>query len=307
MHSYSVRDIERVLQLSRSTIRSLVDGGFVKPARGPRREYRFSFQDLVVLRAARTLMHARVPPRRIRRSLRDLRHHLPETVPLSGLSICAVGDRVVVREGRSHWDMNGQYLLGLDVSVDGGELRVAEWKTRGAPPAEAPLRAPSAEAPSAEASSAAGRANAAASAVPPAADPDVWFERALGAEATDAAAAMRAYERAVQLDPGFAAAWTNWGRLLQEGGDRRAAEGVYRRALEQCGPDALLLYNLGVLFEDEGRTAAAIDAYQRAIGEDPDLADGHYNLARLYEALGKPQHAIRHLGQYRRLVSGDAR
>ena len=36
-------------------------------------------------------------------------------------------------------------------------------------------------------------------------------------------------------------------------------------------------------------------------------ADCHYNLARLYEALGKPQYAIRHLGQYRRLLSGDSR
>jgi Tfp pilus assembly protein PilF len=45
----------------------------------------------------------------------------------------------------------------------------------------------------------------------------------------------------------------------------------------------------------------------RALAEDPDLADCHYNLARLYESLGEPQHAIRHLGQYRRLMSGDAR
>jgi tetratricopeptide (TPR) repeat protein len=59
-----------------------------------------------------------------------------------------------------------------------------------------------------------------------------------------------------------------------------------------------------VLLEDLGNTGAALEAYQAAVEEDPDLADGHYNLARLYEALGKPQHAIRHLGQYRRLVSG---
>ena len=38
MHSYSVRDVERVLQLSRSTIQGLIDGGFVKPARGARRQ-----------------------------------------------------------------------------------------------------------------------------------------------------------------------------------------------------------------------------------------------------------------------------
>jgi len=35
---------------------------------------------------------------------------------------------------------------------------------------------------------------------------------------------------------------------------------------------------------------------------DPDLADAHFNLARLYESLGRAQHAIRHLGEYRRLL-----
>jgi tetratricopeptide (TPR) repeat protein len=44
-----------------------------------------------------------------------------------------------------------------------------------------------------------------------------------------------------------------------------------------------------------------------AIGEDPNLADCHYNLARLYDALGKPQQAIRHLGQYRRLMTSEPR
>jgi tetratricopeptide (TPR) repeat protein len=64
------------------------------------------------------------------------------------------------------------------------------------------------------------------------------------------------------------------------------------------------MFNRGVLLEDLGNAGAALEAYQAAIEEDPDMADCHYNLARLYEALGKPQHAIRHLGQYRRLVTG---
>ena len=55
MQSYSVRDVERLLRLSRSTIQGLIKGGFVKPTRGPRRQYRFSFQDLIVLRTARAL------------------------------------------------------------------------------------------------------------------------------------------------------------------------------------------------------------------------------------------------------------
>ncbi len=82
------------------------------------------------------------------------------------------------------------------------------------------------------------------------------------------------------------------------------AERVYRRAQEHCEADAVLMFNYGVLLEDLGRAGPALEAYMVAIGSDPTLADCHYNLARLYEAAGKPQHAIRHLGQYRRLTNG---
>src|SRR6185295_12710391 len=141
MQSYSVQDVERVLRLSRGTIRGLVQAGFVKPSRGARREYLFSFQDLIVLRAARALIDANVPRRRIRSALDDLRRHLPDEAPLSGLSISAVGEQVVVREGHTHFQAcDGQYLLGLDVEIDAGEVRVVEHKPRASePPAEAPI------------------------------------------------------------------------------------------------------------------------------------------------------------------------
>lgn len=281
MHSYSVRDVERVLRLSRSTIRGLINGGFVTPARGPRRQYRFSFQDLIVLRTARALTQANVSRRRIARSLEDLRRHLPDTMPLSGLSICAVGDRVVVRDGKTRWQVDdGQYLLELDVSVDGGVLSVVERKGQSAPDPKSGSDPKG---------------------------PEDWFTAGLELESADPRAAQEAYKRAVSVDPSNSAAWINWGRLLHEQGGTREAESVYRRALSQCGPDPLLMFNLGVLLEDVGRTSAALEAYQAAIEEDPTLADCHYNLARLYESLGKPQHAIRHLGQYRRLVTSEHR
>ena len=89
MHQYGVRDVEKLLRLPRSTIRALIAAGFVSPARGPRSEWRFSFQDLIVLRTAQALADANVPQRRITRSVRELRRHLPDAMPLSGLSICA--------------------------------------------------------------------------------------------------------------------------------------------------------------------------------------------------------------------------
>jgi tetratricopeptide (TPR) repeat protein len=273
MHSYSVQDVERVLRLSRSTIKGLIDGGFVTPTRGPRRQYRFSFQDLIVLRTARALTEANVPKRRVRRALDELRQSLPETVPLSGLRICAVGERVVVRDGTSRWQVDdGQYLLALDVVVEQGELHVVER--------EVPERP---------------------------ADPPDWFDQGLALESTDPAAARAAYERAVDVDPDDLAAWINLGRLLHQQGKLSDAESVYRRALAACGADALLYYNLGVLLEDLRRPGAALEAYQSAIVEDPMLADCHYNLARLYEMAGKPQHAIRHLGEYRRLLVAEPR
>lgn len=272
MQTYSASDIEKILRLSRSTLRALIRNGFVHPARGPRRELRFSFQDLIVLRAARALIEAKIPRRRINKSLQDLRRHLPEEAPLSGLSISAVGDQVVVREGKSHFQVDsGQYVLGFDVSVEAGVLRVVERK----------------EEPSAEET---------------APDGDDLFDAALEMEETDPLKASAAYEKVIHVDPDNCAAWTNWGRLLHEQNHTHEAEGVYERAVKQCGPDPVLMFNFGVLLEDLGRTNAALEAYQAAITEDPNLADGHFNLARLYESMGKPQHAIRHLGVYRRLV-----
>jgi tetratricopeptide (TPR) repeat protein len=280
MRSYSVRDVERLLRLSPDTTRNLIRAGFVTPARGTRREYRFSFQDLIVLRTARALLDARIPARRIRRSLQSLRRELPESLPLSGLSISAVGDHVVVRDGETQRQVDsGQYLLGLDISLQNGVLHVVEHQE----PAAA--------------------ADTAAAPQPA----DDWFAQALALESSDADGALSAYRRAVDEDPRNAAAWTNWGRLLHALGRTQQAAEVYRRALAQAGADALLLFNQGVLLEDLGNPAAALEAYQTALAEDPDLADCHYNLARLYESLGKPQHAIRHLGQYRRLVSSDSR
>jgi len=273
MHTYSVRDVERVLRLPRSTLRGLVSAGFVTPDRGPRREYRFSFQDLIVLRTARALMDAKIPRRRINRALEDLRRHLPEAVPLSGLSICAVGDRVVVRDGKAHWQVDdGQYLLGLDVSVEGGVLRVIDRKDT----AEVTDTTES--------------------------EQEDWLVKAMELEQAHPEQALKAYERAAHATPKQIAVWLNWGYLLHERNKLRAAEEVYRRGIEEYGRDAALFFNLGVLLEDSHRVSDAIESYQHAIEEDPALADAHYNLARLYESSGKPQHAIRHLGEYRRLV-----
>ena len=259
---YGVHDVQRLLRLPRSTIRSLVDAGFVTPSRGARGAWRFSFQDLIVLRTAQALVEARVPARRITRSMRELKQRLPDQMPLSGLCIGAVADRVVVREGNARWQAeSGQYVLEFEADPSNGALRVIE-------------RAPARDARS-------------------------WFDEAVALEGTDPDAAIHAYEQAIAGDPSFADASVNLGRLLHDRGDLARAERVYREAAAACEPDAMLLYNLAVLLDDQHRSAEAIEAYEAVLRVDPDFADAHYNLALLHESLGRAQDAIRHMARYR--------
>lgn len=272
MQQYGVADVEKLLRLPRSTIRALVAAGFVSPTRGPRKTLRFSFQDLIVLRTAQTLSAARVPAKRITRSLKELRRQLPESMPLSGLSIGAVGEHVVVKDGsgRRRAD-SGQYLLAFEGDPASGTLSVIE---------RPPL---------------------------PATDDDSqetdWLQQAATLEADDAEAALKAYAKAIKADRECIEAHINLGRLLHELQRLPQAERAYREGLAICGDDAVLLYNLGVLLDDMGRKPEAADCYKSALAQDPDLADCHYNLALLYEELARPQEAIRHMSQYRRLTS----
>jgi tetratricopeptide (TPR) repeat protein len=270
MHQYGVRDVEKLLGLPRSTIRALIAAGFVSPARGVRNAWLFSFQDLIVLRTAQALATAKVPHRRITKSLKELRRLLPETMPLSGLRIGAVADRVVVSEGGKRWQAeSGQYLLGFEGDPAQGSLSVIER-------AEEVSR------------------------------DDEWFDQAVALEQTDREAAIRTYERAVAADSAHVDARINLGRLLHEVGRLAEAERVYADAAQAGADDPILLFNLGALLDDMNRRPEAVAAYEAALRSDPDFADCHFNLALLFERLEKPQEAIRHMSRYRRLMGSGS-
>jgi tetratricopeptide (TPR) repeat protein len=279
MHQYGVRDVEKLLRLSRSAIRSLVAAGFVTPTRGPRNALLFSFRDLIVLRAARALASAKIPHRRILRALRELRARLPEEMPLSGLSIGAFADHVVVREGANRWlAESGQYLLSFEGDPAQGTLRVIE-----APPPPAGATADTAGS----------------------------TAQGVALERSNAEQAVLAYENAIATDPTRLDARINLGRLLHELERYDEAEVAYRDAFAitrserthtDRGDTALLHFNLAVLLDDLERADEAIAEYEAALRADPDLADGHYNLALLYEEQGEAKQALRHMSQYRRLT-----
>lgn len=273
MTGYTVSDVVKLLGLTAAQVKSFARAGFLTPGRGPRRDLRFSFQDLVLLRAAKGLVAARIPAARVRRALRRLRHDLPQGRPLSALRISAEGDRIVVTDGDTAWyPESGQVVLDFTVS---------EIAARAAPVARRQVEAARAE----ETLTA-----------------DEWYALGFDLEVTSPGEARDAYRRALELDPHHADAHVNLGRLLHEAGRLQDALGHYRLALQANPDDPTAAFDLAIALEDVGRTHEAIEAYEQAIRSDPRLADAYFNLARLYQISGKRAAALRYLSKYRRLV-----
>src|ERR1700723_3037361 len=114
MHEFDTKDLLRLFGIPASQVRSLIRAGHIHPLKKAGR-LSYSFQDLIVLRTAGSLRAAKIPAHKINRTLRAIRESLPGELPLSGLSIVAVGDRIVVREGGRRGESDaGQYTFRLD-------------------------------------------------------------------------------------------------------------------------------------------------------------------------------------------------
>ncbi len=277
---YSTKDVAALLGLSADSVRSYVRAGFLSPRQGPRGEYYFTFQDLVLLRTAKGLLAARVPRRRVRLALQNLREQLPSDRPLTGVRISAQGHHVVVRDGSDMWNPeSGQALFDFELAELAQEASTLTLRTP----------APDYGEDSGE-------------------DRDEpegaldWYERGYFLEEDSPEEAMAAYRQALELEPGLADAHLNLGRLLHERAETAEAEKHYRRAQELLPEDPTPAYNLGVALQDQKKLEEAARAYEAALVNDPTLADAHYNLAGIYEDLGEPEAAFRHLRTYRTLT-----
>ena len=276
MKGYSSKDVAKLLSLTPAQVRAFSRDGFLATGRGRGGALQFSFKDLVILRAAKSLVAARIPTRRIRRALKQLRQQLPRGRSLAELRIVAEGDVIVVSDGATAWNAESGQL-----SID---FAVADLATRAAPIARRAAEA---------ARRAEGDFDAAG-----------WYDLGLELEAVTPVEARDAYRRALELDAHHTDARVNLGRLLHEQGLVEEAERHYRLALRDNPAHATAAFNLGIALEDLDRPGDAIEAYRAALAADPRLADAHYNVARLYEQMGKKAAALRHLSIYRRIAGG---
>jgi tetratricopeptide (TPR) repeat protein len=246
--------------------------GIVHPERKGGRAS-FSFQDLVLLRTAKGLSDANVPPRRIAKALKALASRLPSERPLSAMRVLIDGDRVTVRDSHSTWEPeSGQTVLDFSLRELGENI--------------APLARDSVH-----------RALRATS------SSEDLFQTALESEQVGASGdAEAAYRKVLEADPGHVAARINLGRLRHVARALEEAERLYRQALEIEPTHPTARFNLGVVLEDRGATAEAIEAYREAVRLDPRIADVHFNLARLYQQAGDQQAALRHFSRFKALT-----
>jgi len=271
--TYRTSEVAKLLGLSREQTRHYVRAGLVQPLRGARREYLFSFRDIVILRTAKGLIEAGIPIKRVHLILSKLKKQLPEGYPLSAVNIWADGREVVVQDGPEIWKPeSGQSFFNFEVAGLADEARaLCRFSTSASSQQQELMNA---------------------------AD---WYELACEQEDSEPDLAISSYREALELDPNHVEANLNLGRLFHENGEFGMAEEYYRSACAADPQDCTAAYNLGVVLEDLSRFDEAAEAYQRALQLDPEMKEAHHNLGGIYGRLGKRESALRHLQAYKKL------
>lgn len=271
MMTYTVSEVAKILELSPGRVRSYARDGWVRAERGSRGEYRFSFQDLVLLRTVKGLRANRISARKVKDALQHLRAAMSEGYPMSAVQVSTEGRALVVQDDDTRWDpSSGQVLFDFDVAEL--EAKVASLKPR-----DPPTRPNFDESMRSE----------------------DWLELGLELAASDPKRARDAFRRALERDPRHTEARLQLGRLLWQKGWGAEAEVHFEVAwaLDETSPRAA--FHLGIFREDQNRDTEAEALYQQALSHDPGFKAAHLALARLYERTGHKVRAIRSLNAFR--------
>ena len=118
-----------------------------------------------------------------------------------------------------------------------------------------------------------------------------WYQKGWISVKADPDGAMVAFEKALEIQPGFAMAHRDLGMiLLQKGRYKEAATHLEQAA--ELGLAHAKLYNfLGIAYSRTGRYQDAVKVYTKALDKEPDFAEAHLNLSYAYEKLNRPQSA----------------
>lgn len=284
---YGIREVARLFAVPEHRLRYWSQTGFIVPSLQGGGRPLYSFRDLIAVKVAKALVDDGASLRKIRRSLATLRRSLPGVdTSLSALRIRCDDDRVIVDEGDHQFEADSGQVV-LDFTVSNLRDEAAQVLTLPLAPVDddEPTTAHD------------------------------WFRRGCEIERerdgapgdlAGLAAARRAYETALGLDPSLAAAWTNLGGLHAELEDFDAAREHFEQAL-RCDPDQPEAQcNLAELILRSGDVEGAISAYRHVLRTSPDWTEAHYGLARALLQVGGKSQALAHLDRFCAAVSALA-
>jgi tetratricopeptide (TPR) repeat protein len=271
----------RILGVAESKLRYWSQSGFVGPSLRRFGRQVYSFQDLVSVRAAKELVDRGFQPAAIRKALEQVRAKLPAVDrPLDKLRVAWDGSTLALVDDGVTFEVSGQrrFDFGLSDLAD----RAAEVLALSGP-SSAP--------------------DAAESAAPVGAYE--WFSNGLAKESHEATAAEECYRKALENDPGLAAAHTNLGGLAYRRGDMSLARIEFEAALSLDPEQPEARYNLAGILYQQGEIERAAAELRRVVQQSPWFSDAHYNLATALEKLGGKRQAADHLRRYLDLESGN--
>ena len=130
---YRTKDVVELLGISRRQLQYWSQTDLVVPSeKTPGGHHRYTFEDLVALKAAKRLIDAGVSVQRIRTSIQALRSMLPNVRrPLSALTLVATGDVVLVlHNGAAFEAVSGQEWV---FEVARFERELADWRAGSKP------------------------------------------------------------------------------------------------------------------------------------------------------------------------------
>ena len=104
--------------------------------------------------------------------------------------------------------------------------------------------------------------------------------------------AIKAYQKALLINPDYAEAYNNMGVALRDLGKIDEAKKIFNKAI-LIKPDYVEAYNnLGNAYKDQHKTEDAIKAYKKAISIKPDYAEAYNNLGNSLNDLERFDEAV---------------
>jgi len=265
--TFSTRSAARILAVSPDRIRYWVKRRLILPSATEGGQYRFAFNDLLVMRLAKELLPNRRHLETIQRCFERVRALLGPERRVTSLKLSDQDGTIVVRErGFSFEAESGQILLDFDALP-----RLAGTVSDG-------LAAKRAREMAGDAEHVAG---------------------------DDSGLAHEMFGGPLQCGPRDLRVHLETAAMMEAQGELTGALKHLLGAATIDPDNAEVYIRLGRLHRRRGETDNAIKSFLHAVECDSASLDAHRNLAELFEKMGRKRDALRHLSAVHRLTGAD--